>query len=94
MARGGARSGAGRKRGSVNRRTREIAEEAVDRGITPLEVMLEAMKQFRDAGNWKDAASVAKDAAPYIHPRLAAIEHTGKDGGPFQIVISDDDASL
>lgn len=26
------------------------------------------------------AADVAKDAAPYIHPRLAAIEHTGKDG--------------
>lgn len=26
------------------------------------------------------AADVAKDAAPYMHPRLAAIEHTGKDG--------------
>lgn len=26
------------------------------------------------------AADVAKDAAPYVHPRLAAIEHTGKDG--------------
>lgn len=26
------------------------------------------------------AAEVAKNAAPYMHPRLAAIEHTGKDG--------------
>ena len=26
------------------------------------------------------AQNAAKDAAPYIHPRLAAIEHTGKDG--------------
>lgn len=27
------------------------------------------------------AQEAAKDAAPYLHPRLAAIEHTGKDGG-------------
>lgn len=26
----------------------------------------------------------AKAAAPYIHPRLAAIEHTGKDGGAME----------
>ncbi len=31
------------------------------------------------------ARAAAKDAAPYIHPRLAAIEHTGKDGGPIAI---------
>ena len=29
------------------------------------------------------ARTAAKDAAPYIHPRLAAIEHTGKDRGPI-----------
>lgn len=28
----------------------------------------------------------AKDAAPYMHPRLAAIEHTGASGGPIEIV--------
>jgi hypothetical protein len=36
----------------------------------------------------------AKAAAPYIHPRLAAIEHTGKGGGPVQVNITSDDASL
>ena len=30
------------------------------------------------------AASIAKDAAPYMHPRLAAVEVTGKNGGPIQ----------
>lgn len=30
------------------------------------------------------AQDAARDAAPYIHPRLAAVEHTGKDGGPVQ----------
>jgi hypothetical protein len=27
------------------------------------------------------AQEAAKDAAPYLHPRLASIEHSGKDGG-------------
>lgn len=31
------------------------------------------------------AQEAAKDAAPYIHPRLAAVEHTGGDGGPIQV---------
>ena len=30
------------------------------------------------------ARNAAKDAAPYIHPRLAAIEHMGKGGGPIE----------
>ena len=26
----------------------------------------------------------AKYAAPYVHAKLASIEHSGKDGGPIQ----------
>src|SRR5262245_56762120 len=33
------------------------------------------------------AAEAARDAAPYVHPRLAAIQHTGKDGGPIESKI-------
>jgi|SRR5882672_2351146 len=79
--RGGARKGAGRKTGSATKKTREIADKAAAAGITPLEVMLEAMNSFRESGNMEKAAGFAKDAAPYIHPKLAAIEHTGADGG-------------
>jgi hypothetical protein len=32
----------------------------------------------------KEARDAAKDAAPYTHPRLAAIEHMGKGGGPIE----------
>jgi hypothetical protein len=32
------------------------------------------------------ARTAAKDAAPYVHPRLAAIEHMGKGGGPIEVV--------
>jgi hypothetical protein len=30
------------------------------------------------------AATIARHAAPYVHPRLSAIEHTGKNGAPLQ----------
>jgi len=83
--RGGARKGAGRKAGSATQKTREIADKAAAAGVTPLEVMLEAMHSFRATGDLEKAASFAKDAAPYIHPKLAAIEHTGKDGGAIAV---------
>jgi len=30
------------------------------------------------------AAAVGRNVAPYVHPRLSAIEHTGKNGAPLQ----------
>ncbi|WP_244616898.1 hypothetical protein [Rhizobium sp. rho-13.1] len=29
---------------------------------------------------------MAKAAAPYVHPKLASLQHTGKNGGPIQTV--------
>ncbi len=80
MARGGNRSGAGRKAGSANKKTREVADAAVRDGLTPLEVMLQAMRQHVSNEKWDAAASIAKDAAPYMHPKLSAIEHSGPNG--------------
>lgn len=75
---GGARKGAGRKVGAATKRTREIADKAAASGITPLEVMLEAMLALRASGELEKAASVAKDAAPYVHPRLSSVEMNAK----------------
>lgn len=88
MANGGAREGAGRKLGSTTKKTREIADAAIASGITPLEVMLNAMRKLNDEGEFLQACSVAKDAAPYIHPRLASVEHGGPDGGPIQVTVA------
>lgn len=82
--RGGARKGAGRKKGSATKKTREIADRAAEQGITPLEVMLGAMRDFWESGDKEKAAGFAKDAAPYMHPRLTAVEHTGTDGGAIK----------
>lgn len=88
--RGGARPGAGRKKGSATAKTREIADRAASEGITPLEYMLEVMRRPSDHEDERIQLAreamrfeAAKAAAPYMHPRLAAVEHTGKDGGPI-----------
>ena len=103
-SKGGKRQGAGRKTGSLTKRTRQIAEAVATQGITPLEVMMKVMHQlYEEAGNVQEeelgdktlanearikllnmAATVGRHAAPYVQPRLSAIEHTGKDGAPLQ----------
>ncbi len=85
MPRGGKRPGAGRKPGSKNARTAAVARKATAEGIQPIEVMLHAMRLHFAAGEYDAAATIAKDAAPYCHPRLASLshEHSGKGGGPI-----------
>jgi len=85
---GGRRPGAGRKKGSPNKATIERQARVAATGITPLDVMLTTMRKYADAKDWDKASAVAKDAAPYVHPRLAAVEHAGKDGGPIQVAIT------
>jgi len=84
--RGGRRPGAGRKTGSATRKTREIADKAAEEGITPLEFMLKIMRHplpnphapqsLEDAIDLRFEA--AKAAAPYVHPKLSAIEMNAK----------------
>lgn len=94
--RGGARPNAGRKTGSATKRTREIAEKAHAEGITPLEFMLRVMRSTTEHEDPKVmiarealAFEAAKAAAPYMHPRLAAVEVTGRDGGPIEFATKD-----
>jgi hypothetical protein len=50
----------------------EIERRVASTGRTPLEAMLEAMRFYYEKGNIDKAAAFAKDAAPYVHPRMAA----------------------
>jgi hypothetical protein len=84
---GGPRPGAGRPRGSANKKTQEIAAQAMAEGITPLEVMLKAMRMAWENSNISDAVEMAAKAAPYVHPRLQAVDTklSGGDGPPVQL---------
>ena len=78
----------GRKKGTPNKKNAAMIEAVRRSGITPLDYMLSVMRQPipKDADTLAKVAMIgqqldaAKAAAPYVHPRLAAIEHTGKDG--------------
>lgn len=48
--------------------------------------MLKAMWAHVDNKKLDEAASIAKDAAPYMHAKLASVQHTGRNGGPIQTV--------
>jgi len=88
--RGGRRRGAGRPLGSKNKRTAEIARAAAESGITPIEVMLGTMRELWAQGTpeaKREAAEIAKDAAPYIHPRLASIDQRIKENRPFAVLL-------
>ncbi len=101
--RGGKRVGAGRKKSALTIRTRAMAEQIIASGIAPLEHLITLMREAKplrgrnesDANyalrvqSWKDQGfEAAKAAAPYIHPRLAALEHSGSGGDPIEHSIT------
>ena len=80
---GGKRAGAGRPKGAPNKATaaRQAAVEAS--GLTPLDYLLSVMRD----GNEDLAARLdaAKAAAPYVHPKLAALELSGNEQKPVSL---------
>lgn len=69
---GGARPGAGRKKGSPNKRTAETQQQVEQSGLTPLEYMLSIMRDEKQDEQRRLAA--ANMAAPYVHAKLSSIE--------------------
>ena len=76
----------GRCKGTLNRATkvrRDLAEKAVQTGLTPLEYMLDRLRDENEDPRVRQ--QMARDAAPYLHPRLSATEYTGVDKGAIKI---------
>jgi hypothetical protein len=72
----------GRKKGTPNVATAKKEREIAASGLTPLEYMLSLLRDERKSDEIRFEA--AKAAAPYVHPKLAMIQHSGKDGGPIE----------
>ena len=68
--RGGARPGAGRKKGSLNRATADARAAAAKTGELPLDYMLRIMRDPKASNTRRD--EMARTAAPYLHPKLVA----------------------
>lgn len=64
----------GRTTGTPNRRTTQKAAEIAASGLTPLDYFLSVMRdETRDTDTRLEAAKLA---APFVHPRLSAIDAT------------------
>jgi hypothetical protein len=73
---GGKRARAGRKQGVQNKVNAILRKKLEAGGIAPLEFMLQVMRDVN-----QDLAvrlEMAKASAPYLHPRLQAVEHSDK----------------
>lgn len=69
---GGARPGAGRKKGVPNKKTAETVAAIEASGITPLDYMLSVMRnELAEPSSRLDAA---KAAASYVHPKLQPVD--------------------
>jgi hypothetical protein len=74
----------GRSKGTPNKATARREREIAKQGQTPLEYMLRVMRDSRASGDRRDKMAIS--AAPYVHPKLASMQHTGPRGGPIQTV--------
>ncbi len=77
-ARGGRRPGAGRPKGARNKKTAAVIAAIEASGTTPLDFMLDVMRN--PALPICDRFEAAKAAAPYVHPRLASLTNPKGDG--------------
>lgn len=95
-----AEQGPERVENTPNNATIARQERIASTGVTPLDVMIADMRLHYDLyqqalahrediatakTELKEARDAAKDAAPYTHPGLAAVEHMGKGSGPIEI---------
>jgi hypothetical protein len=62
----------GRQKGARNRATAEARAAAEATGIMPLDYMLSVMRDANADPRRRDGMAIA--AAPYLHPKLSAIE--------------------
>src|SRR5262245_53985760 len=83
----------GRKKGTPNKATAAKAAAIAASGLTPLDYLLSVLRD--EANPPALRIDAAKSAAPYVHPKLSAVELAGKDGGPIERrEITDEDRAI
>jgi hypothetical protein len=64
--------------------------EQVDPAATPEEQFKFLLAQVKKTVGLRSMAQeCARDAAPYLHPKLSAIAHSGPNGGPIEFVAKE-----
>ena len=92
MTVGGARPGAGRPAGSLTKRNSEVIAKALEGGITPLEYLLDVMRD--ETADPKERGWAADKAAPFLHSRPAPMERTVEIALPDTSTVGGIDKAL
>ena len=86
---GGKRAGAGRRKGVPNKATAERQAAIAASGEAPLDYMIRVMRDETAPVKRRD------EIAPYVHPRLAAIQHSGQlPTKPAHLMTDDELAAI
>ena len=76
----------GRPKGSKNKLTARREAAIARSGILPLDYMLRIMRDETADKAARERMAVA--AAPYVHPKLQAVELGNKGGEPLKVMIA------
>jgi hypothetical protein len=68
----------GRQAGTPNKASAQREAEVAASGLTPLDYMLSVLRNDKNTDEMR--LDAANKAAPYVHPRLNAIQHSGSIG--------------
>jgi hypothetical protein len=68
----------------------KVATAALDADLSPLAMMINIMKHHYEKGDYDKALDAASKAAPYVHPKLAAVEHSTDNAQPLFVFASYD----
>ena len=77
----------GRTAGTPNRATLVRQEEIAASGLTPLDYMMAIMRDEQRPD--EERFEAAKAAAPYVHPKLAAVQLEGQVGLTFEDMLDE-----
>lgn len=85
MPRGGRRPGAGRPKGARNKASARLQAEVASSGVTPLAYLLAILRDETETTERRMEAAVK--AAPFVHPRMTAVDVNGTVDGSLTVEI-------
>ena len=74
-----------RPKGSPNKATATKEAYYAKQGILPLDFMLKTLRD--DTQPHEERMKAAINAAPYVHPKLATVQHKGDEDSPLAIAL-------
>ncbi len=80
----------GRQKGTLNKRTYNVAKKLEELNCDPIEGMVIVATRAMQDGEFNLAGTMYKELAGYIAPKKKAVEVTGESGGPIQIRWADE----